>query len=97
MMTDLGTVEAEITPDETVELATMIVVETDEAEMMVYSNMVVSMMADADDSSVTAVDGSVSEELAAAEIVLMEVAIMFEPLCDNVSMIVETRIGEVVV
>jgi hypothetical protein len=97
MMTDLGTVEAEITPDETVELATMIVVETDEAEMMVYSNMVVSMMADADDISVTAVDGSVSEELAAAEIVLMEVAIMFEPLCDNVSMIVETRIGEVVV
>jgi hypothetical protein len=97
MMTDLGTVEAEITPDETVELATMIVVETDEAEMMVYSNMVVSLMADADDISVTAVDGSVSEELAAAEIVLMEVAIMFEPLCDNVSMIVETRIGEVVV
>jgi hypothetical protein len=97
MMTDPGTVEAEITPDETVELATMIVVETDEAEMMVYSNMVVSMMADADDISVTAVDGSVSEELAAAEIVLMEVAIMFEPLCDNVSMIVETRIGEVVV
>ena len=96
-MTDPGTVEAEMTLGGTAELAMMIVVETEEAEMMVYGNVVVSMMADADDVSVTAVDGSVSEELAAADIVLIEVAIMFELLCDNVSMIVETRIGEVVV
>jgi hypothetical protein len=96
-MIDPGTVEAEMTLGGTAELAMMIVVETEEAEMMVYGNVVVSMKADTNDVSVTAVDGSVSEELATAEIVLMEVAIMFEPLCDKVSMIVETGIGEVVV